>query len=197
MRKLTPLKSRRGRLPIVSGANLRLAQLTAGSAFDGAELFPPRRWDELAGFAPQVLVASVSDYQRLIDRMNLRTVEIRSVDHAVFVITAIGDKPLTNPMRAALWQRFLVPVYEVFVDRNSSILASECQLQEGWHIEPGVNFEIDHGEIHVVVRGSRIRTGLSGTVDDAPCDCGSANARLHHSAGLNVQQFDPVLAAIA
>ena len=181
----------------MSASNRRIAQLTAGSVFDGAELFPPRRWDELAAFAPQVLVASLSDYQRLLDRMSLRTVEITSVDHAVFVITSIGDKPLTDPMRSVLWQQFLVPVYEVFVDRNSSILASECQVQEGWHIEPGVNFETDNGEIHAVARGSRIRTGLSGTVDDAPCDCGSASARLFHSAGLNVQQFDPVLAAIA
>ena len=176
---------------------MRIAQLTAGSAFDGAELFPPRRWEELSGFAPQALVASVSDYQRLIDRMSLRTVEITSVDHAAFVITAIGNKPLTDPMRAALWQRFLVPVYEVFVDRNSSILASECQVQEGWHIEPGVTFEMEQAEIHVIARGIRTRTGLSGTVDDTPCDCGSTNARLFHSAGLNVQQFDPMLAAIA
>jgi hypothetical protein len=184
------------RLPIAGSSKRRIAQLTAACSFDGAELFLSRRWKRLAAWAPNALIGSAADLQRLIDRVELGTIDLKSLDHAIFVLTAVGDQPLTDAQRDNLWRRFGVPVFELYTD-ESRILAYECEAHDGWHMEAGSSLRIAGGELLFDANsGAGLRTGLTREIDIRPCACGRRGARLVHS--LNRQwREQPILAAIA
>jgi hypothetical protein len=195
IRQITPLTGRRPRLPIIKASKLRVAQLAAAPVFEGVKLFVAGNWHELGAFAPHVLLATTFEYLRLIDRMSLGTVTLSSVDHAVFVITAVGDKPLSEAFRDLLWKTFRVPVYELYVDAPGGLLASECEAQEGWHIEPGSALAVEAGELLLRSRGAQLRTGLSVTVEDIACPCGSAQPRIFWAPSHKCEFREPALAA--
>lgn len=135
------------RLPVAGNAKLRIAQLTAACSFDSAELFLSRRWKRLQSWAPNALIGSAADLRRLVERVDLGTLELKTLDHSLSVLTAVGDQALSDVQRENLWQRFGVPVFELYTD-ESRILAYECEAHDGWHIEAGSSLRIAGGELH-------------------------------------------------
>ena len=174
-----PSPSRR-KLPLPASANVRIAQVsTAYEAFDAAQPFERDRWDELNVFRPSVLVGSAADLLALAELGQRHVLDLRSVDHAVFVLTECGDRPVSDVARVVLWQTFGVPVYELFVARSGILLASECEAHEGWHVDPAVGFSVRDGELIVEGHGrSGARTGLSGAIRIELCACGRRGMRL-------------------
>jgi hypothetical protein len=172
-----PLR-RRLLLPVIETANLRVACLDSAGRFAGVRHFAPERWSALEDFAPNVLVGSAAQLQRLIERIALRTVNAASVDHSVFVLTQLGDTPLTSRFRDQLWRQFNVPIYEVYVDEDSQLLAFECEAQEGWHVQDGVRFATADGELLMERGFAMLRTGLNFTAEEGPCGCGREGTRL-------------------
>jgi hypothetical protein len=142
------------------------------------EAFWPQRWDELEAFRPQVLVGPATELQRLAERVRLHTIDLKYLDRAIFVLTECGDKPLTDVLRVVLWQTFGVPIYELFMGAGL-LLASECELHEGWHIEPPAAFSIAGNELIIDIPGRhRLRTGLNGHLDYELCSCGREGTRV-------------------
>jgi hypothetical protein len=184
------------RLPIAGNSKLRIAQLTAACSFDSAELFLSRRWKRLQSWAPNALIGSAADLQRLVERVDLGTLELKTLDHSISVLTAVGDQPLADVQRENLWQRFGVPVFELYTD-ESRILAYECEAHDGWHMEAGSSLRIAGGELLFHSNpGEGIRTGLKREIDGRPCPCGRPGARLVDSLGRQ-SGAQPILAAIA
>jgi hypothetical protein len=189
------------RLPLLSAGKLRVAQLTASGAFHSAELFPPARWRELNAFAPQVLIGSAADLQRLMERLDLGTLQLPSVDHSICALMDLGDKPLSDILRGVLWQHFGVPVYELLRE-GGSLLAYECENHDGLHVMNGVKFAVRKGEL-VLQTGSEtaIRTGLLRGLNSLPCPCGRPGIRVVEPvieyAGAPEFEEEPLLAAIA
>ncbi len=184
-------------LPLAGGVRLRVAQLTGKVEFQSAEIFAPQRWHQLEAYAPNILAGSASDLHRLVERMDLGTVVLTSVDHSIYVLTEIGDKPLDDVLRVVLWQRFGVPVFEMYTDGVGTILAHECEAQEGWHVVPGTRAFVHNGELVVQSSSQAIRTGLFSYFNDRTCVCGRGGMRV-----MQVPQFEdeieqPVLAATA
>lgn len=176
--EFAPGLTRRPQLPVIDTTNLRIAHLDSSAGFPGTRAFPPERWSGLQTFSPNVLLGSVAQLQRLLERIHVRTVKPGPVDHSVFVITQLGDTPLTANFRDRLWDQFGVPVYELYLDEQGQILAFECEAQAGWHINRGVRFVVAFGEL-VLERGRQaLRTGLNWSVDKAACDCGRQQSRL-------------------
>ncbi len=202
---------RRPRLPLLGTLKVRVAQLHSGYPFDGAEVFAPERWSQIQRYAPHVLVGSSADLQRLVERIDLRTVRIETLDHSIFVVTEIGDKPLTDVLRAALWQRFGVPVFEVYTDGVGNVLAYECEAHSGWHVDSGCRFAVYQGELLLQKTSeTAVRTGLSRHLESETCVCGRAGVRIIQTyadrqasadgaqtsdGGVSVRE--PILAAIA
>jgi hypothetical protein len=189
------------RLPLLPGGKLKVAQLSPGTTFQSAEVFAPGHWQELEAFAPNVLVGSAADLQRLAERIDLRTLNIDSVDHAIFVVTEIGDKPLTDLLRVVLWQRFGVPVYELLT-RAGMLLGFECENHDGLHILGSARFLVQKGELMLENGADRLlRTGMLRELDSVPCPCGRPGARIMEPRTGHVElptHFEePVLAAIA
>ena len=184
-------------LPLAGNPKLRVAQLTGSVHFQSSEVFPATRWHELQAYAPNVLVGSASDLRRLVERIDLGTVVLTSVDHSIYVVTEVGDKPLDDVLRVVLWQRFGVPVFEVYTDGLGAVLAHECEAQEGWHVTPGTRAFVDNGELIVYSSSRAIRTGLFSYFNDNSCVCGREGMRV-----MQVPQFAenveaPALAATA
>lgn len=173
-------KAGRRKLSRVPGrVKLRIAQITPGAQFESV-YFPADRWGEMEAYSPEMLAGAMADLQWLAERVQRREIDLGSVDHAVFVLTSAGDVPLDDPVRVVLWQAFGVPVYELFVGTDGTILAGECEAHEGWHVEPGCRFYLTKKD--ELMADSRhikgIRTGLSAVIEREPCACGRLGARL-------------------
>lgn len=175
------------RLPIGNCPGMRIAQISGSKALDSAEMFPGGRWSQLAAFRPNALAGSASDLHRVVERIDLGTLELHSVDRCIFVLTEIGDRPLTDVTRVILWQRFGVPVYEMYVDGQQKILAFECEAHEGWHVLPNARLTANAGElVYRSERGNLVRTGLLRALADDPCPCGRAGSRIVDAADMQI-----------
>jgi hypothetical protein len=173
-------------LPFPVAPTLRLARLTPGPNFADAELFVPKRWSDLTAFAPNVVVGSLAKMQSLADRAIAGSVDVSSIDHALVVLTRYGSKPLNDVARVMLWQSFGVPIFELYLGLDHSLLASECEAHDGWHLGPGIGFVIlETGELMLDGAGNLgLRTGLSASADQTNCPCGRTSPRV-----LNIEQL--------
>jgi hypothetical protein len=174
----------RRKLPFFSPANLRIAQLGKRADFDSVRVFRAGEWTRIEAYRPRVLAGTAADLQALAERVELKVIELSSVDHAVFVLTSCGAEPLDDVLRVVLWQTLGVPVYELFLSPSGALAATECEAHEGWHIEPGAHFSLVNKELVLDgLGGKRVRTGLSAWIEHEPCACGREGARL-----LNVER---------
>ena len=100
-----------------------------------------------------------------------------------FVLTDCRDVPLRDTARAVFWQAFSVPVYELLLGGDGSLLAAECEAYEGWHVEKGVTFSSLQGQLwYSTRRGYSGGTGLTGGIEAQPCPCGRSGQRLMNVA---------------
>jgi hypothetical protein len=186
------------RLPFPASRHSRAAQITATSFFDHVETFPYERWRELEIYRPRVLVGPATDLQKLAELVEIGTLDVRSVDCAVFVLTECGGRPVSDVLRVVFWQAFGVPVYELLVDGEGILLARECELQEGWHPQPYATFSVSDNELIVhALRRKALRTGLVGNIETAACPCGRPGTRLLDIEALGSREAQRELAATA
>ncbi|MBV9612406.1 MAG: hypothetical protein JO091_08030 [Acidobacteriaceae bacterium] len=193
-----PNRSRR-QLPFPATPSLRIAQLGDPAIhFEAVQVFPCARWNHLQWFRPSVLVGSICDLQRLAELSQRRSLDLSSVDHAIFAVTRCGEQPVTDIARVVLWQAFGVPVYELFVSPQGALLASECEAHEGWHVEQSAKFLSINGELLVDVPGRPATpTGLSGVLETDACPCGRPGTRLMNVEPLALIRVRRALAATA
>lgn len=169
----------RRRLPLLPATNLRIAQIGKTEWFDGVKAFLPGAWKEMEAYRPRVIAASASHMQELAHETHLGSIELSSIDHAIMVLTSVGDQPLTDVGRVVLWQSFGVPVYELLVSARGMLLASECEAHDGLHLEAGAVFSSIDNELVLEGSGlSRIRTGITGQLKAERCACGREGMRL-------------------
>lgn len=176
-----PSSSNKGRLlklPVLQTGSLKVAELSARCLFGGAQAFPAARWQEMSEFGPNVIAGAGAELQRLMERIDLGTLDLPTLDHAIFVLTELGDKPLSDATRVTLWQRFGVPVYELYLGPNRQMLAHECEALEGWHVEPGAQFFLRAGHLALQTPGALYPTGLKSTLETTPCPCGRPGMRI-------------------
>jgi hypothetical protein len=198
IRRFSCKRTEHRRLPFPASPNLRVAHVTATTSFDDVEAFSHERWGELGTYRPRILVGPASDLQRLAEQVELGTVDVRSVDHVVFVLTECGERPISDVSRVVLWQTFGVPVYELLVGADGILLACECQLQDGWHPQPYATFSISNNELIAhLFRHKALRTGLLGCIETAACPCGREGVRLMNVEAAGSKQIQRELAATA
>lgn len=191
-------RSRR-KLPLPASSSVRVAQVSAAAiSFDYVQLFCRDRWDELETFRPGVLVGSAADLRSLAELAERSILDLASIDHATFVLTACGDRPVSDICRVVLWQAFGVPVYELFVGPTGVLIACECETHEGWHVERGVTLSLVEGELMVEAPGlPDTPTGLGASIDTGICPCGRTGTRLTNIEALASRRGRRQLAATA
>jgi hypothetical protein len=196
--RLRPTGPKRILLPFPADPKVRIAQLTESPRFAGVESFIPERWLELESFRPRVVIGAAVDLKRLAEQVDLGIVDLACVDHAVVVLTACGSKPLSDVLRVVLWQSFGVPVFELFVGPDKTLLAFECEAHEGWHLEPGVELGAFGEELILDSPGNYgLRTGLSGRLLKETCPCGREAPRLMDITAVRPRSIARALSASA
>jgi hypothetical protein len=179
IRRFRPQGTIRRKLPLCTSAKLRIAQIGTRADFDSVRLFRPGEWSEIEAYRPRIVTGSATDLHELAERVELRVIELSSVDHAIFVLTGCDDEPLGDVLRVVLWQTFGVPVYELFIALPGVVAASECEVHEGWHVQPGAAFTVLNDELVFNGFGRKhMRTGLSAVIEQETCACGRQGDRL-------------------
>lgn len=180
----------RRRLPLGSDGSSRVAQVSLpGVLFERASYFPVNELKALQAFRPQALVGSSAHLLQLAREVSSSESALADLNCAVFVLTDFRDAPLSDEERNALWKGFSVPVYELVLADDGALLASECEAQEGWHIEQGVRFSRVNDQLWFSRRGRQTGTGLVGEIQDQPCPCGRPGQRILNAA---IDFRDPV-----
>jgi hypothetical protein len=170
-------------LPLVSDSSSRVAQISLpGVLFEGASYVAIDDPKTLEDFRPQALVGSSAHLVQLAHEVRSEKVTFPDLNCAVFVITDFRDAPLSDSERSRLWNAFSVPVYELALADDGSLLASECEAQEGWHVEPGVRFAQVNEQLWYRRRGRNTGTGLVGEIQDELCPCGRPGQRILNPA---------------
>ncbi len=167
-------------LPFPVSSTLRLAQLSPGPKFENIQPVVLKRWSDVQAFGPNVVVGTLGELQRLIDYLAARSIDASSIDRALLVLTRFGSKPLNDVARVALWQAFGVPIFELYLGLDDTLLASECEAHEGWHLTSGIgSITPDTGELVLDGAGNcGLRTGLRASLDETTCPCGLTSPRV-------------------
>lgn len=174
-----PRRGERNKSPFAISGNIRQAQLSGAPVFDGVRVFRANEWLELEAFRPQVLIGSAARLKQLSEEVRAGQIDFNSVDHAVFILTSCGEVPVDDVFRVLLWQSFGVPVYELLITEDGELLAADCEAQEGWHLQPGVEANLASRELHLRTPAGRlVHTGFSAEINTQICPCGRLTSRI-------------------
>ena len=167
-------------LPFPVSPQLRLAQLSPGPTFANIQRFVLKRWSDLQLLAPNIVAGTLAEMQSLVEQVHCGAVGITSVDRALIILTRFGVKPLNDVHRVALWQSFGVPLFELYLGLDQSLIAAECEAHEGWHLVSNIQpTTLETGELILDGAGnSGLRTGLRARIDRTKCPCGQKTPRL-------------------
>jgi hypothetical protein len=196
--QLRPRIGERNRSPFAIPGHVRQAQLSGSPVFDRVRVFGANEWLQLEAFRPQVLIGSASRLKQLSEEIQAGQIDFNSVDHAVFILTSCGEAPVDDVFRVLLWQSFGVPVYELLVTEDGELLAADCEAQEGWHLQSGIEANVLNRELHLRTAGGRlVHSGLTAEISAHRCPCGRATCRITNAERLRRPALVRRLAATA
>ncbi|HLH01432.1 MAG TPA: hypothetical protein VKX25_01580 [Bryobacteraceae bacterium] len=160
-------------LPFALPPSIKSAQISVLPEFYGAEPIARGSWNRLEAFQPSVLIGYAYDLTRLADAVEKGDILLTTVDRAIYALTDVGTPVIDDALRHKLWRVFGVPVYEIIVAPGCMLLAGECELHNGWHLQPGIEAHCIENEIvYETGRIAQAYTGYTGTIDSSRCECG-------------------------
>jgi phenylacetate-coenzyme A ligase PaaK-like adenylate-forming protein len=193
-RERTPdTKVQRLRFPLTMPA--RVALFETGFGVDGAiRVFAEQEIDALTAYVPEALVLPLQLALTLADQKLRDLIELPSLKTAIVVLTSFGDAPLENHHRDLIWRAFGVPIFEQARGWDGTVLARECEVHDGLHLdETAVSAEMDGADLvitqltaldHPMIRAA---TGWTGEIVKEPCECGAETPRLRNLAPTKVK----------
>ena len=147
-------------------APARVAVLEGGLALDrNAREFAPADWEAMQAWAPEAIVAPLEVALSLAEK-KLRGMAALSNLTAAVVLTDIDGEALSEHGRELLWKAFGVPVFEQLRSREGAIVARECEVHDGLHLDPEARVARELGALSAAMM---VRE---------PCECGSETPRL-------------------
>ena len=184
------------RFEYVLAPSTRTAILMEGFVENASVMCFPEGWDaEMAYLRPECLAGPVTTLRRMAACVLNRGAYFPSVRRPIVAFTGLpfGDAGvLTNADRDLLWKAFGVPVLEYFLGHRHEVLARECDVRMGLHINLAQTlFEVIESartrQAELVVTSLanthfpvvRLASGLGGTlIGSEPCPCGFTGPRL-------------------
>jgi hypothetical protein len=167
--------------------NVRIALLEAGFRLE-RNMRESHTEDAVAwlqSYAPEALVMPLNMALSLADQRQRGLFELPSLRSAVVVLTSLADSPLAVHHRDLLWQAFGVPVFEQLRGWSGAIIAKECEVHDGLHIDDSAAIlHLVEDELLVTELAAqgdpviRARTGLTAEIVTALCECGAETPRL-------------------
>ena len=150
----------------------------------------------LADYVPEALVVPLRFALTLADQEQRHLLEMPRLTTAVVVLTSLADGPLADHHRDLLWRSFGVPVFEQLRGWDGAVIARECEVHDGLHVDDSAAIlEVHEGElIATPLTGQqgpmveepilRARTGLTVKIVTEHCECGAEKPRLKNLAVL-------------
>lgn len=145
-------------------------------------------------YAPEALVAPLDLALSLADQKRRGLFELPSLRSAIVVLTSLEDSPLADHHRDLLWRAFGVPIFEQLRGWDGTIIAKECEVHDGLHIdESAAIIQLHEDELLATQFGVpgnpiiRARTGLTGEIAAGTCECGAQTPRLRALAPVRVK----------
>lgn len=172
------------RFPLAGPVRLALLEGTFRPDKDMRE-FTADDLNWLQSYAPEALVAPLDLALSLADRRRRGRFDLPSLKTAIVVLTSFDSTPLADRHRDLLWQAFGVPVFEQLRGWDGAVLARECEVHDGLHIDDRTAiFQLYEQELLVTELGAvgepiiRTQTGLTGEIATGLCECGAETPRL-------------------
>lgn len=134
-------------------------------------------------WAPDVLVLPLPVALLLADQKQTGLRAIPELTVAVVVLSSAADGPLSEAQRDRLWRVFRVPVFEQLRAADGTVIARECEVHYGLHVDiKAAEVECDGTELLIRRAGPGTweleKTGLTGEVLRGCCECGAETPRL-------------------
>lgn len=136
-------------------------------------------------YSPVGAAAATHDLYRLAKAIQAAPKPEWLIEHAVVAFSGVEAGILTQDHRNLLWETYEAPLFEQFLGVNGEVVAAECEIHAGLHVRTeSAVIEIVNDELVLtsltdeVCPTLRVRTGLSATMESAPCECGKAEPRL-------------------
>lgn len=149
----------------------------------------------LRSYAPQAVVTPLDLALSLAERKTRGLFDLPSLETALVVLTSFGESVITGRQRDLLWRAFGVPVFEQLRAWDGSIVARECEVHDGLHIdESAAILQLHERELlatqlnmpgHPILRA---RTGLTGEIVTGRCECGAETPRLRKLSVLQARR---------
>jgi hypothetical protein len=165
---------------------IRIAQIGALRILPHVAWYPPDLWRNLGKFKPGIVAGSQHALRRFCQHVRLCNIDVNFPENAIYCLTSLGERPMTDDLRDELWEMFGVPLFEIFVGGDGQILARECEAHEGWHVNThAADFMRLEGDPHLVIQRKcagkpfyAMGLGFGGDVTNELCPCGFQTPRL-------------------
>jgi hypothetical protein len=151
------------------------------------EFFPSLDPAALDRFEPEALAAPLEILRVLTGARRRGLLALASLSHPIVGFSDLFSGPMTQQDRDSFWDVFGLPVFEQWRGWEGELLACECELHAGLHIQTGeAAFEVDPGSGELLLtslstspcRAVRLPTGYSALLETRPCGCGNLTPRL-------------------
>lgn len=125
----------------------------------------------LRAWAPEAIVVPLNLALSIADQKQRGHFDLPSLNTAIIVVTPMEESPLADHHRDLLWSAFHVPVFEQLRGLDGTIVARECEVHDGLHVE---NLE---AMLHP-----------NGELVAGQCACGSELPRLRRMAPVHAKR---------
>jgi hypothetical protein len=150
-------------------APARVAVLETGFTLDrSAREFVADDMEALREWMPEAIVAPLAVALSMADRKTGGALALESVSVAIVVLTTVNGPTLEESHRELLWKAFGVPVFEQLRDSEGAVVARECEVHDGLHVD----------EMRVARGLSALNASMANEIVSEPCECGSETPRL-------------------
>jgi hypothetical protein len=123
----------------------------------------------LIRYEPDAMVVPLRSALTLADQRLRAVLDLPSLKFAIVVLSSVELSvagPLTPRHRDVLWKAFGLPVFEHLRGPDGTVIARECEVHDGLHLDENTRFAAI--------------PGVPTEIVDEQCDCGIATRRLRY-----------------
>ena len=135
-----------------------------GFAPDGAiRQFQPSELGALRSYVPDSVAAPLHFALNLADQKHRGLLDLPALSNSVIIFTTVGGATLADHHRDLLWIAFGVPVFEQLRRVDGTVIARECEVHDGLHLDDCASLD-------------EVRE--AGEIVREHCECGAETPRL-------------------
>jgi hypothetical protein len=148
-------------------------------------VLPASQWQRLHLSKVSLLAATPTVLRQVVACVECSLMALPKLHDGIVVLNSVENGLLRPGERDMLWRCFGLPVFEQWLGLEGELLAHECAVHQGLHLNTNAaDFEWRDGQLLVTSLLARqwithrLETGWTGEIDTRPCPCGDSRPRL-------------------